>query len=615
MIIRTLPLVLGTALMASCVCLVPAADQPKPQPPAPPTDVQDFVFLGEARPVLVRLHVRADGKSLQAAWDDCIDYLFKYLDVNGDGVLTADEVGRVPTVEQINGGGGQRRGPGGQRGGNAPPPTGPTLEALDTDHDGKVSRAELAAYYRKQGFSPFQFQFASNQANPLGAISAILGGPRAEPSVEAVSKAIFNLLDTDRDGKLSRAELEAAPAVLLRLDEDEDEIITPQELVPDTGSNAAMIAGMLAMGQGGRRDPATSSPLLVPVLVPGTVPADLVRRLRERYAKGAEDRKLTQKDLGLDDATFRKLDTDGDGSLDNQELAGFVMRAPDLDLVLRLGRRDKPESPVEVKPAEGRSPLAGKVKVQDHIALLDLGVTRAEVRGSDQDRPDPIAPFVRQQTLAQFRQADTDGNGILDANEIQRSRQFRGLVRLVDRNGDGQISEAELLAYLDHQLELQKRARAGCVTLEISDQSRGLFDLLDTNRDGRLSIREMRQAPKLLAQFDRTGKGHLTREDVPRSYRIEVRRGPLSQGGLGGINAVVERYLTPYARSEPELPQRGPLWFRKMDRNRDGDVSRKEFLFGDELFRLIDTDGDGLISLEEAEKAEGILGKEEKKQR
>ena len=43
------------------------------------------------------------------------------------------------------------------------------------------------------------------------------------------------------------------------------------------------------------------------------------------------------------------------------------------------------------------------------------------------------------------------------------------------------------------------------------------------------------------------------------------------------------------------------MWFQKMDRNRDGDVSRKEFLGTDEQFRAIDTDGDGLISVAEAE--------------
>ena len=45
----------------------------------------------------------------------------------------------------------------------------------------------------------------------------------------------------------------------------------------------------------------------------------------------------------------------------------------------------------------------------------------------------------------------------------------------------------------------------------------------------------------------------------------------------------------------------GPLWFRRMDVNGDGDVSRREWLGSEEDFRRIDTDGDGLISLEEAE--------------
>ena len=49
------------------------------------------------------------------------------------------------------------------------------------------------------------------------------------------------------------------------------------------------------------------------------------------------------------------------------------------------------------------------------------------------------------------------------------------------------------------------------------------------------------------------------------------------------------------------VPQKGPLWFRKMDRNGDGDVSRTEFLGTRAEFDEIDTDGDGLISLAEAE--------------
>ena len=56
-------LALGVALLA-LLRTTPADEPPKPRPTAPvEADVQDFVFLGEARPVLVRLHVRADGKT------------------------------------------------------------------------------------------------------------------------------------------------------------------------------------------------------------------------------------------------------------------------------------------------------------------------------------------------------------------------------------------------------------------------------------------------------------------------------------------------------------------------------------------------------------------------
>jgi hypothetical protein len=44
-----------------------------------------------------------------------------------------------------------------------------------------------------------------------------------------------------------------------------------------------------------------------------------------------------------------------------------------------------------------------------------------------------------------------------------------------------------------------------------------------------------------------------------------------------------------------------------MDRNRDGDVSQKEFLFSTDKFREIDADGDGLISAAEAERHEASL--------
>ena len=346
------------------------------------------------------------------------------------------------------------------------------------------------------------------------------------------------------------------------------------------------------------------NPLLIAIARPGEVPADLGSRLQKRYAPKdakADTAKLSRKDLGLDEATFAALDTDGDGFLDAKELAGFVKRAPDLELVAHLGSPGDPQRGMELLNPNGRpGPLASKVKTFGGLAMLDLATTRVELRGYDESAPDGFAPFLRLQYSVIFKQADKNGDGYLDEKEANASI-FGSAFKAMDRDGDGKVSEQELNAYLDLLGDLQARAKKACVSLAVSDESRGLFDLLDTNRDGRLSVREMRGAVAWLAKLDREGKGYITRGDMPRSYRLAVHRGPAGSGP-DDYSAVLSRLYGGAGKAESYYaPTAGPLWFRKMDRNRDGDVSRREWLGSEEMFRQIDTDGDGLISAAEAD--------------
>jgi Ca2+-binding EF-hand superfamily protein len=673
-----------------------------PDRPRQNGDVQDLVFLGDARPVLIRLHVRLDGKTIDQAWDDFVKYLFAYLDVNGDGFLDTVEAERVPSLEQIQAGvigafQPRRRAGGRAPSGNkmemtkdkasakgkankkgeatnkadpdqksnkrtdkptvpdsakdakkpsplaearekvnkqsAPPdfkapdaakkepaPKTPApavvepsmLSELDTNKDGKVSLDELTAYYRKSGFKPFRVHLATPQANPLAQIGYMRGG--GEPSAEQISDAIFSLLDTNRDGKLTRHELAAAPAILLRLDEDEDEMITTRELVPNTRSVTSMFAGMMGRSKG--PNPNESRKTLIPLARPGDVPADLVKAIQQRYgpkSKKADETKLTCKELGLDEETFRQLDTNGDGMLDGKELAGFVNRRPDVELIIRLGERQEGQSAVQVPAAKGRPmTLSGNLSVKDGVALLDLGVTRAEVRPSnEQVQMEFFVNLIRQQLVALFKAADKGNKGYITKEDIKNGpqAQFETLFPLADRDNDGKLTEKELNTFFDKLVELQERAMSSSVTLVLSFDSRGLFDLLDTNGDNRLGLREMRGAVGLLEKFDRQKKGYLTKADIPRTAKLTLRRGP-----TGEDNARLAAFAAIYggansAKSERVLTA-GPLWFRKMDRNRDGDVSRKEWIFSEELFRKIDTDGDGLISVEEAERYEAIRKKE-----
>jgi Ca2+-binding EF-hand superfamily protein len=351
----------------------------------------------------------------------------------------------------------------------------------------------------------------------------------------------------------------------------------------------------------------TNDPVVL--LNPGESGAALSKRLIAHYGKGRK--KLTPEDIGLDKTTFDKLDADKDGALDAEELAQFAKRAPDVELTFRVGTKGEKEAAVEGTARAGglREP---KLSNMDGGALrLETGVSRFELHAGEASSNNTFvkAPNFRlkDQYLNQFKMADTDNNGYLDAKEAEASPLFRGLFKAMDTDGDGMLYEKEMVAYLDKLEDVQKAVREGCVTLTLNDRGSGLFELLDRDHDGRLSVREMRAAPELLRALAHTEGDALARSEVPRRFEARVRRGPAGAGADFGIVVVSARLNG--LDNGPADKGVGPKWFRKMDTNRDGDLSRREFLGSDEDFKRLDADGDGLISAKEAEAAEKIWAK------
>src|SRR5262249_27622566 len=158
------------------------------------------------------------------------------------------------------------------------------------------------------------------------------------------------------------------------------------------------------------------------------------------------------------------------------------------------------------------------------------------------------------------------GKKYLDKKDATRSQFFRGIFPLLDRNGDGKVTEEEFLHFLDLPAK-----GAGCfAVVTLSQRGPCLFELLDTNQDKQLGPRELHTAGKGLAAWDANKDGAISKEEWPRLFQVKLGAGP---PGFGQIFFGVDDQDEKPAR---KMRPGEPLWFHKADVNGDGDVSRRE---------------------------------------
>lgn len=422
--------------------------------------------------------------------------------------------------------------------GNLAPPggVGEGWKAADADGNGKLTPGEVVAFYVRQGVGL-----------TVGAGNAV--------NTERLNEALLARLDTDRDGRVSLQELRGAESSLMALDRNEDELVAPAELVwgaryPGTsGSNRVSAASSEPPGL---------------FLLPAEGEPGWAKSLRGRLA-GKE--KLTLAASRLPAETFAKLDRDGTGDLDDAELVRWRKEAADLSLTAHW--------------AKGRATL----KCLSGKAVPAAGGLEWKVGGgvwsfrADQGKLPELVKKARGRAEEQFVAADIDKDGYLTTKDpaVAKDVNLRHLLALADRDGDGKLSRAELEGWLGVRAELAR----GQVLVTLLDHGRGLFEALDADGDGLLSVRESRTAAARLAAEGCFVKGRLDPGRLLRRWRVVV--------SLGHPNAVA---ATP--------SRAGPAWFRAMDRNSDGDVSRREFAGDPSVFAKLDADKDGLVSPEEA---------------
>jgi Ca2+-binding EF-hand superfamily protein len=576
------------AALAPLLALAGDADKAPDPAPTPAgelaRDIQDIVYFTENRPVVIRLHIEVDGKPFQERWEGFMGKLFQYLDRDGDSVLSETEAGRAfapPQLQQIMRGAFINIGAGGRA----------NVGEMDADGDQKITLEEFINYYRRAG---------------LGPIAALPGTGRGPQ--DPLTEALFKHLDTNKDGKLSKEELLAAPRLLSRLDEDDDELISAQELVANYNPLAFQQVRVQPVG-GGTPGLPDNSPFFV--VLPDGSPKRFAQRLQlakqvlNRYDRNKDD-KISRDEIGFDDATFQRLDTNGDGSLDATELLKLLNPPADLEMVLRLGRTDGRSPIADLANPDGKpSPLAAAAKKGSGSLTLALGEVMIDLRRGE-SQPVSAANF-RQVYQQQFRLADKDKQGFITKKQVEQPQyQFlRGIFELADRDGDLKLTEKEVEAFADLQ-----GAAANCTTtLVISDNGHGLFEMVDADRDGRLSLHELRTMWSRLAPFDRDNDGCIIRSELPRQLQVLV-----SPGQPGNFGRVVVPPGLGVAGPVP-VSNNGPLWFRRMDRNGDGRLSPREFFGTREDFDRIDTNGDGEISVEEAWAADALFRKRDEPKR
>lgn len=155
--------------------------------PAPDAPASDAPATGAQAAPRVKLDSNGDGvvDRTEAAKHPRLAGKFDELDKNKDGKLTKDE------MPAHHGRGHDKRGHGPRE----------AMSRLDTDKDGRISRAEATA-----GEGKMASRFDQMDANKDGFID------RADHEIRAKQRKDewFAAADTDKDGKLSRAEVDAA---------------------------------------------------------------------------------------------------------------------------------------------------------------------------------------------------------------------------------------------------------------------------------------------------------------------------------------------------------------------------------------------------------------------
>ena len=458
------------------------------------------------------------------------------------------------------------------------------FKQLDSDKNGELDEAEAAKIPRngrlRKDSPRLEDEWATIDTSPTdGKISSeelkshiqqALGPPL---SIErkanlAQSVRLYSDLDLNGDFRIDGDEVTQGLEILKSLDFDDDETLSVAELQPFP----------LSVVQAQQQDDTDDSPIALHFIRNKSEIEQATKACFEFYGT---DEKVSRETLfGLSDREFDRFDLDDDAYWNENDFKKCFEFAP-ADYVMKVSL-----SPPRIEVTKGQHEGGTR-------PVFDVGGISVKWRSKSN-----VHQSIDQTKLylIRFIMSDQDRNGYLGPQEfvgLQASVPFE----TVDLDGNEQVTRDEIKFFFS----MDGLAEQGRLVLSLVESTQNLFDILDANNDRRLNPREFITGKERLLAFDVNKDGALLADEFSTEFDVTISQPNILEAPTANMAMQQQSRQGRVNRSTS-----GPVWFRRMDDNLDGELSWREFLGSRTKFDEIDENRDNFIELSEAEAAEAL---------
>ena len=479
------------------------------------------------------------------------------------------------------------------------------FNAADVDKDGAVdyeefiglmcpSASDIVSKFRNQykSIEEVRAAFKRFDSNGDGAISkdelaaAMKSSGQSYSSIEV--DAIFNLGDVDGDGEITMDEFvtlmsPSASEVLKKLRKNYKNIndVKKSFKAIDTDNDGLLSKDEMRASAGNQFDKEEVNAIFELGDINGDGEIDMSEFIGLMYPSAAEVvYNLSSNFKNINDVkdSFRTLDADGDGSISRNEMASSSHRFS--------------QEQVEAIFALGDANDDGAIDLEEYIAVMcpSANVVISRIRQKFNNITEAKRAFLK---------IDVDRDGKLSRAEMAGSQfnnqEVDAIFILGDIDGDGELDLEEFIGLMCPAASeaVGKLSK----TVKNMNEAQQLFRMMDKNGDGLLSMEEMRDCGMKFSQWELDALFAIG--DVNNDGEIDMNE------FISVICPSAETLVSRISKNLGSLTDIKNL-FAKMDKNRDGQISRDEMRSSglndqevDAVFKLGDSNNDGELDLDE----------------